>query len=592
MNRDYHTKHINDVLLDYNGSAKPQSSSPTASQKYARRRRHKTKSDRYDYKAETSADIKRSTKAKSRKRHTHTADGATLNQDFKAPNVESERLTLKHGSMPGFLAKGKASDAIARRGLPDLTFSEMAFLGKKRQLDEARFRGIQAMVCASKNRGGAREISGYFEDQAVDDSGNQSPKRRPGAHMPTKRTGPQAESSWGRRDEAETTTPPDGRLQVLGSRQGEVYHSQRAIHQDQIPSQAMQRSTSVSWPMSPSRDVVTGVHQQFQDIETIPMNRDVRLSHGTELAPHATRTIHPQSSVSNATATKRPEATAARQHLSAQQRAGSATASRHFYSLDDLRRLANDMLPVEADAGMGHTKETALWSAGSFARTSDLRNDHALPAPSLKVYSSTQANIASRALRQQSLARADPSLMPGPAPVFEETPVQSTSVKAPQAFITDCLVSDSVDDRALLQLESPLSLGHNVENSIRYEEHAHDRNTTRSQQTALSSQHSLDRFDVSLLHSIQCPVTFPEAVDDLAVFGSPARPAWTMSEDTVDVEAFRSGYRVARTPGAATSSVWTHGEGLSGRTELLRPSEHQGKAFRTFDSFKRPRLLY
>jgi len=63
-----------------------------------------------------------------RKRHTRRKKtGIALNHDFKAPNVEQERLTLKNTGL-GIFNKGKASEPVTSRGLPDLTFSEMTFL--------------------------------------------------------------------------------------------------------------------------------------------------------------------------------------------------------------------------------------------------------------------------------------------------------------------------------------------------------------------------------------------------------------------------------------------------------------------------------
>lgn len=57
--------------------------------------------------------------------------GPELNDHFEAPNIHTQRLTLKPRIGPGLFNKGRASAQVDRRGLPDLTFSEMKFLSKK-----------------------------------------------------------------------------------------------------------------------------------------------------------------------------------------------------------------------------------------------------------------------------------------------------------------------------------------------------------------------------------------------------------------------------------------------------------------------------
>lgn len=109
------------------------------SDKYARRPRHKPKSDRYEYK---DAALKTSRKRRS-KRSARRRSEVLLNEAFQAPNVVTERLTLKSSSGPGFLANGRYSANVDWKGLPDLTFSEMKFLQKKRQHDIARFQRLE-----------------------------------------------------------------------------------------------------------------------------------------------------------------------------------------------------------------------------------------------------------------------------------------------------------------------------------------------------------------------------------------------------------------------------------------------------------------
>ncbi|OQV07143.1 hypothetical protein CLAIMM_11618 [Cladophialophora immunda] len=73
------------------------------------------------------------------------------NHDFQASNVASGRLTLNPNAGPGFLAKAKSSADAGKTGLPDLTFSEMAFLKRKRQENGGRFPRIKEQDPRKKN---------------------------------------------------------------------------------------------------------------------------------------------------------------------------------------------------------------------------------------------------------------------------------------------------------------------------------------------------------------------------------------------------------------------------------------------------------
>lgn len=100
------------------------------SKKYARKLRHKTKPDRYEYK-----DVLRNPSG-SRRRHDRNGrrkSGHVLNEEFQAPNVDTERLTRKSRPGSGMFAKERTSRHIDWQGLPDFTFSKMGFLEKKRR---------------------------------------------------------------------------------------------------------------------------------------------------------------------------------------------------------------------------------------------------------------------------------------------------------------------------------------------------------------------------------------------------------------------------------------------------------------------------
>ncbi|KAK5055939.1 hypothetical protein LTR84_012489 [Exophiala bonariae] len=100
---------------------------PDPSDKYARRQRNKTKSNRYELKESKS----KSHEKISSKRTRRQKPSATLKEDFHAPNVHVKRLTLKPSLGAGIFGKGKASLPTQMQGLPDLTFSEMRFLSRQ-----------------------------------------------------------------------------------------------------------------------------------------------------------------------------------------------------------------------------------------------------------------------------------------------------------------------------------------------------------------------------------------------------------------------------------------------------------------------------
>jgi hypothetical protein len=133
--------------------------------KYERKPRHKTRPDKYELKVDQRTVEKgtheRTHRKSNRKRRKKT--GLAFNHDFKAPNVPQDRLTLKPNTGPGIFHRGKASALVERRGLPDLTFSEMNFLTKRRYVDvnqQQRYRDIQPPKKSKK--GSAPDISDFF----------------------------------------------------------------------------------------------------------------------------------------------------------------------------------------------------------------------------------------------------------------------------------------------------------------------------------------------------------------------------------------------------------------------------------------------
>ena len=147
-------------------------------EKYEKRSRHKTRPDKYELKVHKTA-LEKADVTSKRKRGKKA--GLTLNNDFKAPNVPQDRLTLKPNTGPGIFHTSKASAPVERRGLPDLTFSGMKFLTKRRETDDAKQQqGAKDVQSPKKknNRGTAQEISDFFSRPEVRELALQHPRAK------------------------------------------------------------------------------------------------------------------------------------------------------------------------------------------------------------------------------------------------------------------------------------------------------------------------------------------------------------------------------------------------------------------------------
>lgn len=135
--------------------------------RYDKKPRHKTRTDKYDLKISSKsrdmgeADTRKKKSSKRRRRKS----GLVLNCDFKAPNAAQDRLTLKANSGPGMFHKGRASSPVHRRGVPDLSFTEMDFLSKRQDHHEPKQRDLKharSSKYKEKEKGRAEQISEYF----------------------------------------------------------------------------------------------------------------------------------------------------------------------------------------------------------------------------------------------------------------------------------------------------------------------------------------------------------------------------------------------------------------------------------------------
>lgn len=249
------------------------------------------------------------------KKTVHKKDGAKLKRDFKAPNVQTERLTLKQDSMPGIFSKGKASQPVEQRGLPDLAFSEMNFLNKKRKLDTARYRGAQDMAKGgSRAMGDVQEISEYFNHRPDDHQRHQlqrgSDKLRPQGLQ--RNSTPFSDGDRFQEEDHNVLTTSKNRS-----------HANFERHELSL----------ISWSVSPS------MQQPWDELDRQRLNAPPQQEAWT-------RSIWPRSSISNAEV--RPAHTKSLpldydHAIPASVNVGYGQASQELYSLEDLKRIAFDL---------------------------------------------------------------------------------------------------------------------------------------------------------------------------------------------------------------------------------------------------------
>ncbi|KAL8848612.1 MAG: hypothetical protein Q9221_006386 [Calogaya cf. arnoldii] len=140
-----------------------------AAKTYERRPRHKTREDRYDLqkdkKPEKTKDVKSKAHDKPKKKRKGVQkSGAALMQNFSAGNIDTDRLTLKATAPVGLFGKGRASSPVRRKGLPDLTFSEVNFLnhGRGNQEDKVRSQAKSKIRKEAKAADAEAEFSRFF----------------------------------------------------------------------------------------------------------------------------------------------------------------------------------------------------------------------------------------------------------------------------------------------------------------------------------------------------------------------------------------------------------------------------------------------
>lgn len=552
-----------------------------ASRKYARRPRHKTRSNRYEYRIDQpNTETRRVAKANQKRRTAHMKTGTTLNQDFKAPNVESDRLTLKQGMMPGFFGKGKASEATDRRGLPDLTFSEMTFLRKKRRMDDARFRGLQALTSNIKSKGGAVDISGYFSDHDGIDQDKPLSIHQP--EMPSEIGSNQARGLRGRpqkhHSEKEITHSgyglSDAMPQAPPQRSAAPEHVDASQAQLILKLQDAANSDAVSWSPSPARRSTNDRARLTLAHDREPHVYGSSLAQPTQVAA---RTLHPGSSASNPTTIRLRDRAGESMLLPGLRRSEPSLRGKHYYSLDDLKGLARAGSRVEEAA------EDVAFSGDRNGTRSNRYSD----SREMRYYASPfrAAEVASRgnmptvhytfhrtAAPHPSLAQADPKLMPYED--LEHTERARFWNRFENGFD---LQTTSLDEE------------HDINNPVEMEDgqptwHGAQSAACTARQDAqgvrMWSNENMAPFDIALLASIQPPESNAEA---------------TLHCNTGHerLEERRSaGPELPELYPAYPQDIGQQWPDSQARTALLRPSQERRQASPPFCGFKRARLLY
>ncbi|KAI9720038.1 MAG: hypothetical protein M1812_003165 [Candelaria pacifica] len=132
--------------------------------RYRRKQRHKTRADLYDPTSteRTESRPKKLKESKRVKKQKSKKKPAPLLHDFSAKNVSGDRLTLKPPVNIGLFKNGRASSPVRGRGLPDLTFSEMRFLEKRKDIPEDEKPSKRTGGKRERVPAGQEEISSYF----------------------------------------------------------------------------------------------------------------------------------------------------------------------------------------------------------------------------------------------------------------------------------------------------------------------------------------------------------------------------------------------------------------------------------------------
>ncbi|RIB00572.1 hypothetical protein C2G38_2150814 [Gigaspora rosea] len=114
------------------------------------------------------------------KRHKKTKSllaSSQIMQNFSSRNLGTKRVTLRSDSKPGIFNKGKASEKVSTKGVPDLVFSEVDFLNsgssKKREHDRSD-NTYSKSTNRPITRSVRRKIDNVLQSQEDDSTQNQN----------------------------------------------------------------------------------------------------------------------------------------------------------------------------------------------------------------------------------------------------------------------------------------------------------------------------------------------------------------------------------------------------------------------------------
>ena len=246
--------------------------------------------------------------------------------------------------MPGIFSKGKASVPTERRGIPDLTFSEMTFLNKKRSLGDARLRTIQAISNpGSKNKGGAAEVSEYFSKPQTDESDIRRSRSRVCSSSIRSN---QRLSTDERPNELKTRADEGIRSPEFLLTDHEPFHQhhlsahgkgaekQHLVNRSVVLKEQPESPSCVSWSTSPARHRAPPVTVRQNPPTSNCSKPGVQAMYRSGLA-----SVHPRSSASNPD----PRIEQPQQSRDSHPQQNVCTVkSRSYYALEDLKELAKE----------------------------------------------------------------------------------------------------------------------------------------------------------------------------------------------------------------------------------------------------------
>ncbi|KAK4938628.1 hypothetical protein LTR10_020979 [Elasticomyces elasticus] len=263
-------------------------------EKYARRPRRKTRPDRYEYKSVAQRAL---TSRQSRKLD-HKKPWAVLNDEFQAPNVSSQRLTLKPSHGPGILANAKASGPLQRQGLPDLTFTEMDFLRKKNKQDDSGRRGLDKQILKRKTHKAPNmndEISNFFSRPENDKRKASSPLKTSHQQYETpKSSSMHMYNQHPGSADVEARWKPDDEVPMLKHFRAQSSHRPTSSHKNAATSYVSCSRSPVRKANAPTRPVArsAAAPRSYEEAKPSPAQEVRRIETPTSINPHSSASNH------------------------------------------------------------------------------------------------------------------------------------------------------------------------------------------------------------------------------------------------------------------------------------------------------------